>query len=702
MILVIAEKPSVSGSLSKVIGAANRKKGYFEGNGYLVSWCLGHLAEYVEPQVYDKKYERWHYEDLPIIPKTWQLAVAEAKKEQFEVLSILMNRPDLEYIVNACDAGREGESIFRRVYALVGSKAPVKRLWISSMEDAAIREGFAHLKDSRAYDNLFQAAECRARADWLVGMNATRAYTTKYFKRLVIGRVQTPTLAMLVERQHKIDGFVREPYYKVSLSGDGLTVASDIIKEEADAENLVQICQEKPATVSKLEKTKKTAKPPRLYDLTTLQREANRYFGYTAQETLDALQELYEGKLVTYPRTDSQYITEDMAGTVQTLLADLPEILPFLSAAPDGARVSRLVDNAKVTDHHAILPTQEAVRADLSQLSEKQKNILYLVCQRLAQAVSPDCIYEETEVEVLCEGTTFRAKGKVVLEPGYQAIEDAFRTYYNKLRENDEKVEIPASLTEGMELASVQASKSRHFTSPPKAYTEDTLLSAMETAGNKEFDADTEKKGLGTPATRANIIEKLVHSGYAARTGKQIVPTKDGMEMISVIPDYLKSAALTAEWENRLLGVERGEMPADAFLQDICKLVTKVLEGCDAIPEAERQRFDARVSVGNCPLCGKPVYESVKNFYCSDKSCRFALWKENRFLANMKKTIDKKMAADLLKTGKTHVTDLYSAKKNATFAADLVMQMENGRPAFSLSFPKANSGKKGKAAGKKK
>ena len=702
MILVIAEKPSVSGSLSKVIGATSRKKGYFEGGGYLVSWCLGHLAEYVEPNAYDKKYERWHYEDLPIIPETWRLAVAEAKKEQLKALSELLNRSDLDYVVNACDAGREGESIFRRVYALAGSKAPVKRLWISSMEDTAIRDGFAHLKDSSDYDHLFQAAECRAKADWLVGMNATRAFTTKYYKRLVIGRVQTPTLAMLVERQHKIDNFVREPYYKVSLSGDGLTVTSEPIKVESEADHLVQLCQGKSAAVTKLEKTKKTAKPPRLYDLTTLQREANRFFGYTAQETLEALQELYENKLVTYPRTDSQYITEDMAGTVQGLLSDLPKILPFLSAAPDAAWVSRLVNNAKVTDHHAILPTQDAMRADLSQLPEKQKNIFNLIGQRLAQAVSPDCTYEETAVEVLCEEATFKAKGKVVLEPGYQAIEDAFRTYYNKVRENEDKTEIPASLTEGMELASVQANKSQHFTSSPKAYTEDTLLSAMETAGNKEFDADTEKKGLGTPATRASIIEKLLNSGYAVRKGKRIIPTKDGMELIGVIPDYLKSAALTAEWENRLLGIERGEVSADDFIQGICNLLTMVLDGCDAIPEAERQRFDSRVSIGNCPICGKPVYESVKNFYCSDKSCRFALWKENRFLANMRKTIDKKMAADLLKTGKTHVNDLYSAKKYGTFAADLVMKIENERPAFSLSFPKPNNAKKGKATGKKK
>ncbi len=708
MIVVIAEKPSVAKSIAKVIGANTKKDGYLEGGGYLVSWCLGHLAEYVEPNAYDKKYEKWDYADLPIIPEKWRLMVAPQKKEQFDVLSELLNRPDVTCAVNACDAGREGESIFRRVHLLSGSHVPIKRLWISSMEDSAIRGGFANLKDGGMYENLYQSAECRAMADWLVGMNATRAYTTVYFKRLVVGRVQTPTLALLVERQEKIDGFVKTPYYKVSLTGGGLTVTSEDIPVEEDAEDLKNLCQGKNAEVTKVKKAMKQTAPPKLYDLTTLQREANRFYGYTAQDTLDALQELYEMKLVTYPRTDSQYITEDMEGTVRELLSNLPAIVPLLQKVPFGDNVKRLINNAKVSDHHALLPTKEAVNSDLSDLSERQMNLLSLVAVRLAQTVSSEYVYEETQIEVSCAGHLFRAKGKRVIGDGFKVIDGAFRASLKKSKNSDQEETAEdevffAQVKEGDIIPAVAAKKTQHFTSPPKPYSEDTLLSSMETAGNKEFDSDTEKKGLGTPATRASIIEKLVHSGYAARKGRQIVPTKDGMELIGLLPDYLKSASMTAEWENRLLSVERGEVAPEDFMQGIKGLLSMVLSGCDQIPEEERRRFDERVRIGDCPICGKPVYESRTNFYCSDKSCRFALWKENRYLANMRKTIDAKMASDLLRSGKTHVKDLYSAKKDTTFEADLLMKMEDGRTVFSLSFPK-NDGNRGKyeGTGKKK
>ncbi|MCD8129679.1 MAG: DNA topoisomerase 3 [Lachnospiraceae bacterium] len=710
MILVIAEKPSVAKSISKVIGANTRKDGYMEGNGYLVSWCLGHLAEYVEPDAYDEKYGRWNYADLPIIPEHWRLAVAPQKKEQFEVLSGLLNRPDVSCAVNGCDAGREGESIFRRVYQLSGSRVPIKRLWISSMEDSAILDGFANLKDGREYENLYQSAECRAMADWLVGMNATRAYTTVYYKRLVVGRVQTPTLALLVDRQEKIDGFVKTPYYKVSLTGGGLTVTSEDIPAETDADELVNLCQGKNAEVTRVKRVRKQTAPPKLYDLTTLQREANRFYGYTAQETLDTLQELYEMKLVTYPRTDSQYITDDMEDTVRELLFDLTEITPIINGVSVGDNVKRLINNAKVSDHHALLPTKEAAKSDLSELSECQLNILSLVAVRLAQAVSPEYVYEETQIEVMCEGHLFKAKGKKTVEDGFKAVETVLRISLKKRAANTVEKEDTAEdavftvqFSEGDVIPSVEVKKSQHFTSPPKLYSEDTLLSSMETAGNKEFDADTEKKGLGTPATRASIIEKLVHSGYATRKGRQIVPTKDGMELIALLPDYLKSASMTAEWENRLLSIERGETAPEDFMQGIRGLLTMMLNGCDQIPEEERRRFDERVRIGNCPICGKPVYESRTNFYCSDKSCRFALWKENRYLASMRKTVDAKMASDLLKNGKTHVKDFYSAKKDSTFEADLLMKVEDGRTVFSLSFPK-NDGNRGKhkSTGKKK
>lgn len=684
MVLVIAEKPSVAKSIANVIGANNRKDGYMEGNGYIVSWCLGHLAEYIEPNAYDEKYEKWNFSDLPIIPTQWKMAVSPQKKDQFEVLSELLNRSDIEYAVNACDAGREGESIFRRAYLLSGSHAPIKRLWISSMEDSAIRDGFASLKDGREYENLYQSAERRAKADWLVGMNATRAYTTVYFKRLIVGRVQTPTLALLVDRQEKIDGFKKTPFYKVSLSSRGLTVTSEDFESEEEATNLANLCQGQYAEVTSVRKARKQTAPPKLYDLTTLQREANRYYGYTAQETLDALQELYEKKLVTYPRTDSQYITEDMEETVRELLSDLAKITPALNGVPVGDNVKRVINNSKVSDHHALLPTKEATKGNLGELNERQRNILSLVSIRLAEAVSPEYIYEETQIEVTCEGHIFKTKGKKTVEEGFKAVE-------NVLRDNAEKsddAEIKAFVTEGDMLPNVTAEKTQHFTSPPNPYSEDTLLSAMETAGNKEFEVDTEKKGLGTPATRASIIEKLVHSGYAVRKGRQILPTKDGMELIGLLPDYLKSASMTAEWENKLLMIERGELSPDAFIQGITDLLSTMLSDCELIPDKERNRFDERVSIGDCPVCGKPVYESKTNFYCSDKSCRFALWKDNRYLAGMRKKVDRKMASELLNHGKTHIKDLYSEKKGTTFEADLCMVASDGRIVFNLVFPK--------------
>lgn len=698
MFLVIAEKPSVSQALAKVLGAGKREDGYLSGADCIVSWCLGHLAEYVSPEVYDSRYQKWEFADLPISPEEWQLAIAKDKKGQFQVLKKLLNKKELEYVVNACDAGREGELIFKRVYDLSGSTVPVKRLWISSMEDAAIREGFARLKDGREYANLCEASICRAKADWLIGMNATRAFTTKYYKRLVVGRVQTPTLSMLAERQEKIDGFTKEAYYKVTLTGDGLSAVSENIRAESESDALAAKCQGKTAVISKVEKTQRKNTPPRLYDLTTLQREANRFFGYTAQQVLNELQELYEAKLVTYPRTDSQYITEDMEQTAVELLEILPELLDFLPKNSIGRNVSRIINNEKVSDHHALLPTKEAMKQDLNSLSEKKRNIFRLICQRLAQAVSADCIYEETEVAVQCEGNEFSAKGKVIVQAGFKEIETAFRMTVQKGKrtetedDTDTAPAIPEGLSEGMEIAAVRTEKSRHFTAPPKPYSEDTLLSAMETAGNKEFDADTEKKGLGTPATRASIIEKLVSSGYAARKGKQILPTADGMALIAVLPDYLKSAAMTAEWENKLLLMEKGQLTGESFLQEISDLITTMLEGCSAISGSEQQRFHPKVNLGNCPVCGNPVYEGKQNFYCSNRECSFALWKENRFLASMKKQIDKKMAEELLTKGRTHVKDLYSQKKGTTFAADLLLDTDNGRASFKLEFP--TNGKK--------
>ncbi len=703
MFLVIAEKPSVSQSIAKILSAGEREDGYLAGKDCMVSWCLGHLAEYVSPEVYDSRYEKWEFADLPIVPERWELSVAKDKKKQFAVLKKLLNREDIDYVVNACDAGREGELIFKRVYDLSGSKIPVKRLWISSMEDNAIREGFASLKDGREYKNLCEASICRAKADWLIGMNATRAFTTKYYKRLTVGRVQTPTLAMLVERQDAIDGFVKEAYYKVAVEGDGICAVSETIKDEAESIALAEKCNGKPAVIAKLEKIRKKNQPPKLYDLTTLQREANRFFGYTAQETLRELQELYEARLVTYPRTDSQYITADMEQTALELLELLPELLPCLQGEQIGVDVGRIINNDKVSDHHALLPTKEALEEDFEELSERQRNIFRLIGQRLAQAVSEECIYEETAVTVLCEGHEFSAKGKTIVQPGFKKIEEAFRISVKKEKQadknrTDDTTSIPEGLQEGMGIAGVRAENSRHYSSPPKPYSEDTLLAAMERAGNQDFDEDTEKKGLGTPATRASILEKLVSSGYAKRSGKQILPTADGKELIAALPVYLKSAAMTAEWENKLLLMEKGEMESSEFLQGITDLIDRMIAGCSAISGEEQNRFRQRESVGICPVCGNPVYEGKKNFYCDSRECSFCLWKENRYLSSMKKLVDKKMAVDLLEKGRTHVKDLYSQRTGKTFAADLLMKVEDGRANFSLEFPKkkgnAKSGRK--------
>ncbi len=578
------------------------------------------------------------------------------------------------------DAGREGEAIFRRVYALAGSKLPIKRLWISSMEDAAIQQGFENLRDGAAYDNLFAASECRAKADWLIGMNGTRAFTKKYGRKQTIGRVQTPTLAMLAERQAKIQNFVKEPYYKVELSGAGVVAVSEQMAQEQDADAMQAVCDGQCAVVGSIECKRVEKKTPKLYDLTTLQREANRYYGMTASQTLQALQELYEEKLVTYPRTDSQFVTEDMRKTVESL------VLALDGAAAD---VSCVIDNSKVTDHHAILPTMQGAKCDKEKLSETKQKILSLIIWKLVQVVLPPFIYEDVLVTVCCQGQNFTAKHKNVLQPGYTA-----KPVPLVEPEKNKDASLPNDLKQGMVIPVVRAEKKQGFTSPPKVYTEDTLLSAMETAGNKEFEKDTEKKGLGTPATRAAILEKLVSSGYVQRKGKQMIPTEDGVAAIRNIPDYLKSASMTAEWENDLLRMERGEIKPHDFMQGIHGLIDKMLADLRQIPTVAAAPHHNKVSVGSCPVCGNPVHESKLSFCCADRSCKFALWKESRYLANMRKTLDKKMAVDLLKKGRTHVKDFYSVKKDKTFAADLVMRVEDGRAQYSLEFPKAPMKKK--------
>ena len=690
--LVIAEKPSVAQSYAKNLSAYKREDGYLEGESCIVSWCLGHLAEYAQPEEYDPKYGKWQFDDLPILPETWKLKVSKDKKKQFEVIKTLMNRSDVEYLVNGCDAGREGELIFQRVYDLAGCRKPVKRLWISSMEDAAIQKGFQTMKSEEEHKNLCMAAVCRAQADWLIGMNGTRAYTTRYFKRLVVGRVQTPTLAMLAERQERIEHFQKEAFYKVALTDGKLTVVSENIANEEAADLLAALCNGSTAVVTQMKKEDKKAFPPRLYDLTSLQREANRYFGYTAKRTLDMLQELYEEKLVTYPRTDSQFVTEDMKDLVEELVEKMPVLLPFVDYGQLGHGIKRVINNAKVSDHHAILPTKEAVEKGIADLPADKKNLMMLICQQLVQATGEEYLYEQTDITVKCQEHDFKARGKIPVQMGFKEVEKAFKQLCVKaepVEGKEKETSLPAGYEEGMRLFPVKADKTTHYTSPPKPFNEDTLLAAMETAGNKEFDSETEKKGLGTPATRASIIEKLVSSGYAQRKGKQILPSTEGKELVKVMPEYLKSAVMTAEWENQLLMMEKGQITDTQFMGEITSLVRKILEVCREIPEEERRRFQtAREVIGKCPVCGCDVFEGKQNFYCSNRQCDFALWKENRFLGSMEKNLDKKMARELLDKACTHVKGLYSKKKDMKFDADLLLTLEDGKPRFHLEFPK--------------
>lgn len=690
--LVIAEKPSVAQSYAKNLSAYKREDGYLEGESCIVSWCLGHLAEYAQPEEYDPKYEKWQFDDLPILPEAWKLKVSKDKKKQFEVIKTLMNRSDVEYLVNGCDAGREGELIFQRVYVLAGCRKPVKRLWISSMEDAAIQKGFQTMKSEEEYKNLCMAAVCRAQADWLIGMNGTRAYTTRYFKRLVVGRVQTPTLAMLAERQERIEHFQKEAFYKVALTDGKLTVVSENIANEEAADLLAALCNGSTAVVTQMKKERKKSFPPKLYDLTSLQREANRYFGYTAKRTLDMLQELYEEKLVTYPRTDSQFVTEDMKDSVEELVEKMPVLLSFVDYGQLGHGIKRVINNAKVSDHHAILPTKEVVEKGIADLPADKKNLMMLICQQLVQATGEEYLYEQTDITVKCQEHDFKARGKIPVQMGFKEVEKAFKQLCVKaepVEEKEKETSIPAGYEEGMRLFPVKAEKTTHYTSPPKPFNEDTLLAAMETAGNKEFDSETEKKGLGTPATRASIIEKLVSSGYAQRKGKQILPSTEGKELVKVMPEYLKSAVMTAEWENQLLMMEKGQITDTQFMGEITSLVRKILEVCREIPEEERRRFQtAREVIGKCPVCGCDVFEGKQNFYCSNRQCDFALWKENRFLGSMEKNLDKKMARELLDKACTHVKGLYSKKKDMKFDADLLLTLEDGKPRFHLEFPK--------------
>ena len=675
--LVIAEKPSVAQSIAAALGAKQRGDGYLEGNGYLVSWCFGHLAELASAEVYDEKYAKWRYDDLPIIPSSWRMTLGKDKGKQFDLLRDLLRRDDVTEVVNACDAGREGELIFRTVYYMAGCTKTMKRLWISSMEDDAIRAGFANLRPGRDYDGLHQAALCRARADWLVGINATRLFSVLYHRTLNVGRVLSPTLALLVQREAEIGAFKPEPFYNVNLGCDGFDAVSEKNKDKGEANAIAAACKGQTVTVKAVERKEKSEKAPALYDLTTLQRDANRLLGYTAQQTLDYLQALYEKKLCTYPRTDARFLTDDMESTVSALVSVAAAICE--ADAPVSVNAKQVCDSKKVNDHHAVVPTSSAGKADTSVLPIGEREILRLVARQLLCAVSDAHRYAETVVTVECADHSFTSKGKTVMNAGWKAYQ---------AQEQAEKA-LP-DLSEGSAVSVSEITVKEGKTTPPKHFTEDTLLSAMETAGAKETTDDAERKGLGTPATRAAILEKLVSTGFVERRKAKktvsLIPASTGVSLITVLPEQLQSPLLTAEWENRLKQVEHGELSPDDFMCGITDMLTELVKTYHAISGAEVLFPSGREVVGKCPRCGGDVSESKKGFFCERNDCRFGLWRDNKFFAVKKIALTKKTAAALLKDGRVKLTGLYSEKTGKTYDATVVLEDTGESVRFRLEF----------------
>ena len=679
--LVIAEKPSVARSIAAVIGATDRQEGYLQGNGYLVSWCIGHLVSFADAGMYDERFKKWRYEDLPIIPESWRLTVPPDKRERFDTLRTLLRSEEVSEVINACDAGREGELIFRTVYHLAGCTKPMKRLWISSMEDSAIREGFAHLKPGRDYDPLHQSALCRAKADWLIGINATRLFSVLYHKTLTVGRVQTPTLKMLADRDAKITGFQKEKYHIVHIAKGGMEAVSDRFPDPTGAESVKTACGGARAVCASIQREKKTEQPPKLYDLTTLQREANRLFGFTAKQTLDYAQTLYEKSLLTYPRTDSRFLSDDMEQTAAGIVAGIVPILPFMEGAAFSPEIRRVLNSAKVSDHHAIIPTAEFVKQGFSGLADSERKLLSLVCCKLLCAVAPAHEYEAVTAVFTCAGREFTAKGKTVLAAGWKDIDRRFRASLKTDADEDGEAapELPA-ITEGQVFEDVAASVTEHFTSPPKPYTEDTLLSAMERAGAEDMPDDAERKGLGTPATRASILEKLVQMGFVQRKGKQLLPTKDGINLAAVLPEALTSPALTAEWETRLSEIAKGEADPDEFMAGIEAQARDLVTAYSCISEDKQKLFQTeRVAVGTCPRCGETVYEGKKNYYCGNRACQFVMWKNDRFFEERKKAFTPKIAAALLKHGKVKIKGLFSPKTGKTYDGTVLLADTGGK-----------------------
>ena len=621
MQLVIAEKPSVAQQIASVIGAEERKDGYMEGSGSIVSWCVGHLVELAQPDAYSDAWKKWTYESLPMIPENWQHEVKRDTAAQYKVLRELMHDTRVDSVVCATDAGREGELIFRLVYEMAGCNKPMKRLWISSMEESAIRDGFANLKPGSDYDCLYQSALCRQRADWLVGLNGTRLFTVLYGgKVLKVGRVQTPTLGMLVERETQIMNFRKEQYFMAHILCGGVDAATGRINSRAEAETVAGACKNGQAVVTSAAKEQKSIAPPKLYDLTTLQRDANRLFGFTAKQTLEYVQSLYEKKLATYPRTDSQYLSDDMEQTAKSVIEAIFGSILFQEDVMFNPNIKRVLNSKKVTDHHAIIPTMEIAKADLSTLPEPERKILSLVANRLLCATGEKHLYETVKAELSCGDYTFAASGKSVLKNRWKDFEDAFKRSFKTPEEKEQEDKKLPELSKGQTFDGGQTKISEHYTTPPKHFTEDSLLSAMERAGKEDMSDDVERKGLCTPATRADIIEKLVKDGFVKREKKQMIPTEDGMKLITVLPDVVKSPKLTADWGNALTLVAKGEMEREDFMTDIETMVSDLIHTYREVSDEQKKMFAQEQKVlGKCPNCGGEVVKGKYGAFCKNK-----------------------------------------------------------------------------------
>ena len=669
--LIITEKPSVARAIAAALGANVRGDGCIHGNNLIVSWCYGHLIELATPAAYDEKLAKWKREDLPILPNPWQTVVMRDKRQQFEVLRGLMQRKDVGEVVNACDAGREGELIFRLVYEKAVCSKPMKRLWLSSMETDEIRRAFENMRPGAEYDRLYAAALCRAKADWLVGMNATRLMSLVYHRTLNVGRVVSPTLALLIERKREIEEFKPETFYTVAVNCGGVSLSSERIADKAEANELAEACTGE-AHIIRVGHEKCSKRAPELYDLTTLQREANRELGFTAQQTLDYLQALYEKRLVTYPRTDSSYLTDGMA-------AGVPELVCFASKlldvdVPASINAAQVCDSSKVTDHHAVVPTQSAANVNISALPEGEAVVMRLVCRQLLCAVSAPFTYAETTVEAECAGHTFKARGNTIIDLGWRVYKGA-----------PEWTPLP-DFAEGVSVAVTSATIKEGKTTPPAVYTEDTLLSAMEHAGAKEAPSDAERRGLGTPATRAATIEKLVNGGFAERIKGKLVPTSAGASLVTVLPDALRSPLLTAEWESRLKQIERGELDADSFISDIEHMVSGLVSDYTPVAEASVLFPTGRTVVGKCPRCGGVVSEAKNGYFCEGLDCKFGLWRDNKFLAAKRISLTRPLAAELLGKGRAHLDEIYSQRMDKYYPGDLILHDDGERATYYLSF----------------